>query len=333
MKNFFKSNFIKKIFPVKKVYIKLCILSAVIFLSAVLLLAGWKNKDTPLLTVDDMSVSEEEFLLFANNARALTAAWFYQEYGMDSSWPGFWNTRADDQTPAEYLLEAVLPQIIKAKTAQSEMAQCGIIGSADYNTFMQTYSETMSQRKLDTSAGKIVYGPLELSVMEFYSYYYGQCENQLREYYKTELLEFSEDDLRSYYEELKKTGLRPEVTGTVAFYDKLSDARCNSTAGETFILDSQSAGKEDQEMQDLITWVEKSEEGSIWGPIEYKGRSGYFVLKSREQKPFPEFEEVKDNLLWMYGDVVFEKELTEKYSQAKVSMNKPDLLHLIEESF
>ena len=315
----------------KKMYIKIFILSAVVFLALVLLLlAGWKRKETPLLEIDGMIVSEEEVQMFANDARASAAAHFYQEYGMDSGQPGFWSTETDGQTPAQYLLEEILPQITRAKIIQAEMVKYSIIESADYSAFLQTYSETMDQRKKDASSGKVIYGPVELPLKEFYSYYYGQCETELRNCFKSESRQYSEEELRDYYEELKNTDLKPEVTGTIAFYENLSDARANSSPEETFILSSSYAGKEDENQQNFIHWMETSEEGSITGSAEYDGRSGYFVLICREQQPFPEFEEVKDNLSWMYGDVVYETELTKKSSRAQINMDQSAILGLIE---
>lgn len=328
-----------KISSVKKTCLKTCILSAAGILSAILvlaaviiLLAGWRKKDDPFLEVDNMTVSEEEFLLFVNSARASAAAHFYQQYGADSAQPGFWSTQEGGQTPAEYLLEEILPQIVRAKAVQSEMVRYGIIESADYSDFLKTYDETMDQRKKDAAAGRVIYGPEELPLMEFYSYYYGHCETQLRDIYKTEVLQFSEEDLRSYYEELKSTQLRPEVTGTVAFYESISDARANSAPEEIFTLSSRFAGKEDEGQQNLIHWMETAEEGSITGPAEYNGLCGYFVLTGREQQPLPDFGEIKDNLLWMYGDTVYEKELSEKCSRARIKMDQSYILRLIEKT-
>lgn len=312
----------------KKFYIPAALF---LLISIIFLQGSVAGQTAPFLSINDITVKEEEFIQFVSDAKASAASFYYQQYGMDSGQTGFWSTPADGVTPAEYVLEQILPQITRAKVTQEKMEQYGIIESADYLSFLGTYQETMEIRKQEASSGKVIYGPVEMPVKEFYSYYYGQRELELRDYYKSEVLQYSEEDLRTYYEELKLTQLRPEIKAQAGFYENISDARKGQPADLTFMLDSSLAEKENEEQLSLLEWAQESEEGCITGPIQYNGRAGYLVLLCKGQMPFPDFETIKDNLAWIYGNTAFASYLVQECEQAEVILDRKEALRLIED--
>lgn len=134
--------------------------------------------DGALLSVDGYPVSAEEFQLFLQDERALTAAYFGQTYGAEID-AGFWNREFDGQTPNQYAREAAFRELLRAKEESILLKERGLVEDIRYETLMADLEKTNAERADMLERGEVFYGLTEYDAATYYAYVRSQRWGEL----------------------------------------------------------------------------------------------------------------------------------------------------------
>lgn len=138
--------------------------------------------------VNGMPFYKEEYLLYEERYRAVTAGMISQKYGVSSGEKGFWEMEFDGVTPCEILRSRVLEELIRDKVIQQEAAKRGIAAPADFREL---------KKSMEGRQG--AYGPEVRSAMEQNRYLTDLAEDDLKGILlKTELVPGTGDLERAF---------------------------------------------------------------------------------------------------------------------------------------
>ena len=120
-------------------------------------------------TVNGITIPVREFELFLAQDRAATFAYFRQKYGAVDS-RTFWTTPYGGQTPQAYLKQHALTDAVNT-TVQRQLAHgFGILPDATYSEFLQALAAENTRRGLAVKQGQPVYGPVQYTETNYFSY-------------------------------------------------------------------------------------------------------------------------------------------------------------------
>jgi hypothetical protein len=185
--------------------------------------------DGVLLTVDGYPVPTEEFQLFLQDERALTAAHFSQAYGAEID-ADFWTREFDGQTPDQYAREAALRELLRAKEESILLRERGLAEDISYETLMADLEKTNAERADMLERGEVFYGLTEYDTATYYAYVRSQRWGELvrsQSSYSSPTLE----ELRAVYDESPDYFTSPPVyTCSSTYSDGTTEEREVSSA-------------------------------------------------------------------------------------------------------
>lgn len=155
-----------------------------------------------VMTVNGLDVTEEEYQFFEDQQAAAVSSYFATEYSADTGSRDFWDTVYGDETPAQRLKELTEEEIIRSKTVQSLSARYGLKYPETFTGLQEQREKENEQRAEDIAAGKTVYGPAEYGIYEYYSYVFGNLEEELKEKLREEVFTFTDDELIAAYQSI-----------------------------------------------------------------------------------------------------------------------------------
>lgn len=115
-------------------------------------IAALQNDDA-LLTVDGCAVTEEEYLLFLRDQKAVTANYYWTQYQMQPDGE-FWHTEVDGQTPITFAKARALQAVVVAKETMLLAAEQDVLDYKDYPEMMQDMQEENDDRAKKNKTGK-----------------------------------------------------------------------------------------------------------------------------------------------------------------------------------
>lgn len=122
-----------------------------------------------LLTVDGHGVPVEEFRLFLQDERALTAAHFGRIYGAEPD-AGFWDRDFDGQTPNEYAREQALQKLLRAKLEAILLKERGLADDVSFEALMADMEKTNAEHAEKLKTGEVFYGLTAYDAATYYAY-------------------------------------------------------------------------------------------------------------------------------------------------------------------
>lgn len=155
-----------------------------------------------VLRVNDITILEEEYMMFLEEEKAMTYNYFFQKYGVEKS-NTFWQSSYHSESPMDYIKEKTRQRLVKEKVIQSYASKIGVIKPFNFEVFKNDWKAENENRRLKHKAGDIVYGPVETSMKEYYSYLQTNLEIRLKDKLATTIFKPSENKLRAYYEDIK----------------------------------------------------------------------------------------------------------------------------------
>ena len=156
------------------------------------------------MEVGDHEISKEEYALLAYDNIARTAREYGAKEGIDVNAPGFWEQKRDGVSPMDRVRELTDGEAVHQKGIQILAKENGMIDEIGYEAFLKQYQEENKQRKQMKEEGKVLYGPLELSVSQYYSYRQSQLEQALEEFAEQKIVTIGEEELKAYYPVVKQ---------------------------------------------------------------------------------------------------------------------------------
>lgn len=276
----------------------------VMLVSALILLLGGCGKEerlmgsdtvedgTYLLTVDGYGVTEEEFLMFLRDQKAVAANYFWVNYEMQPD-EGFWEREADGTTPIEFARERALEAAVQAKEEFILAAERGILEYQDYNGMMDDMEKENADRADKKEQGDAFYGISEFTPFTYYQYLNGNIRAEL-EHSQEEYSKPTKAQLREVYEANKEN----LTLGTVFTYTVVyADGR-----EETVSQNTREIGKEDSTTEDLIyNYFVSMEPGDSIGEYSYRGETAEIILQSAENLGYLSFEDAQEDLRVLFA--------------------------------
>ena len=150
------------------------------------------------MEVGSYEISKEEYALLAYDNIAVTAREYGTKDGIDVNVPGFWERKTDGVSPMDRVRELTDEEAVQQKGIQILAKKNGIIDDIGYDSFLKQYQEENEQRRQMKEEGTVLYGPVELSVSQYYSYRQSQLEQLLEEFVKQNIITIGEEELKEY---------------------------------------------------------------------------------------------------------------------------------------
>lgn len=239
-----------------------------------------------LLTVDGYGVTEEEFLLFLSDQKAVTANYFWTEYQVQPD-ADFWTTEVGGETPIGYARQRALDALSRSKAEFILAAERGILPYKDYDALMADMATENSGRAEKAEKGEVYYGVTEFTPFTYYQYLSSNIRSEL-EYAQRELVKPTEAELRRVYGE----NLDSFDLGVVYEYDvEYPDGR-----HETVLQSDREIGKEDYTTEDLLVRFDAMAVGETLRSYSYHGDAADITYRGRTHQGYVSFEDAADSL-------------------------------------
>ncbi|WMT39241.1 hypothetical protein RE628_17445 [Paenibacillus sp. D2_2] len=150
--------------------------AAVILTVLALLMMSLFNKKAQLpenwlFTVDGYAVTDEEYLFYINEQRAITADYFYRTYGAEAD-EGFWTRQYGEnhETPSEYAKKAAMTALLFAKEEQIIADERGIAPYKSFDELKSDMGEENTKRADMDDTGETYYGLPEFDLYQYMQY-------------------------------------------------------------------------------------------------------------------------------------------------------------------
>ncbi|PXX53668.1 hypothetical protein DFR60_105157 [Hungatella effluvii] len=294
------------------------------------------------MEVGDYEISKEEYALLAYDNIARTAREYGAKEGIDVNAPGFWEKKTDGVSPMDRVRELTDGEAVQQKGIQILAKENGIIDEIGYEAFLKQYQEENKQRKQMKEEGKVLYGPLELTVSQYYSYRQSQLEQALEEFVEQKIVIIGEEELKEYYPVVKqmeeKKNFRAQLS-LVIFEDTgeeqkaaveqwiavhgitdglpvlLAEETGVSANMESLAVDTLELGKENLLLDRVVQAVKEVEAGEVTPAIEYRdGMSAVIAVESKEYVPFGSYDTEQD-----YVEYLLRKKKAREYIADRIS--------------
>lgn len=286
-------------------------------------LAGCARQDySCFMEVGDYEISREEYAILAYDNLARTAREYGAMEGVDVNAPGFWEKKTDGVSPMDRVRELTDEEAVRQKGIQILARDNGIIDEIGYEGFLEQYQEETRQRKQMKEEGKVVYGPIELSVSQYYSYRQSQLYQSLEELVEQKIVTVEEEELREYYQTVKEAEEKKNFRAalSLAVFEDLGRDQAAAVeqwvrdqgiteelprllAEETGIsarvehmtVDTLNLGKENLVLDRVVEAVRELEAGETAPAIEYvDDMSAVILVESKEYGVFGSYDEERE---------------------------------------
>lgn len=276
-------------------------------------MGGDSIQDGYLLTVDGYGVTEEEFLLFLRDQKAVTANYYWTNYQIQPD-AGFWTTEVDGQTPLEYAKGRALDALVRSKVEFIMAAERNILGYQDYDGLMEGMEAENAERTRKQEAGEVFYGLTQFTPFTYYQYLNTNIRSEL-EHDQREVTKPSEKELKQIYEENKEDFSK----GTVYEYE----VAYADGSWETVTQNDREIGKEDSTTEDLIyNHFQSMEVGRMIQGYDYRGDTVDIVLRGVEHQGYLSFEEAEESLRALYARSEISEMIQSRAKAAKVEIDQ-----------
>ncbi len=266
-----------------------------------------------LLTVDGFGVTEEEFLLFLRDRKAVTVNYYWANHKLQAD-GNFWTTEVEGQTPLNFAKEKALDTVVRAKQEFLMADEYEIIDYVDFDQMMQDMEEENRDRAEKVSKGEAIYGLSEYTPFTYYTYLSTNLHNELK-YELAERSDPTEEEFRSAYEANKSNFW----LGAIYRYS-VTDANGKT---ETFTQNSNEVSKDDSVMEDLVyTYFSQMTPGESISGVNYYGTTATVTLDSVEDLGFSALEDVKEGLKIILAESELGRMIEDRCQRAKIIIDQ-----------
>lgn len=155
-----------------------------------------------VVTVNNLNVNEEEYLLHLNREIAMTYNHFYQNFGIENS-PKFWNTPINNIKPINFLKKRTNAKVVETKVIHTLAQKYKVINNFNFKEFKLQWKEYNKSRKEAHDKGETIYGAIQTDMPAYYYYLLSNLKIRVKEKILKSDFNISESDLKQYYEKIK----------------------------------------------------------------------------------------------------------------------------------
>lgn len=334
----------------QRVYKKASIISlVVIFIFAMGLIYKGYNKEKIVATVNNESISVDEFQLIMNDNITSVTSYFSSKYNVDSSEKDYWTSSFEDEVPLEVLKEKTLEQCVDIKLSQIVAKEKGVIDDISYSEFQKRLVEENKRRKESVENNEPIYGPVEYRERDYFEYELTNIIIKSKDYIMNKEISFEGDVINKYYDEIKDEYFKIEDTIKVQQifiqfkdedinkYKELSEEvkiklenneDLNSLIEEGVIevteraFTPESASEDENKNSELRDSVYNLKLNEISDLIEVG--NGYYIMKcvSINENGYKDIEEVEGLVKTYYADERYNEVIEEMKKNADININE-----------
>lgn len=250
-----------------------------------------------LLTVDGYGVTEEEYLMFLSEQKAVTANYFWTKYNVQPD-AKFWTSEFGGENPLKYAKDKALQDVIRSKIEFLLASEREIFEYKDYNSLIKCMAAENQKRKTMQSDGEPVYGLSEYTPFTYYHYIRNNIKSELK-YSQRDLVKPTNKQLKTEYE--KNRALFCKGT-EYEFNAEYSDG-----TKDKIIQSSLTVPKEDDITNMLLHQFENMNTGDVIKNVYYRGKKADITLIEKKHQGYQTIDEAKETLYAICAD----KELSE----------------------
>lgn len=245
-----------------------------------------------LLTVDGYGVTEEEFLMFLRDQKAITTNYYWTNYKMETN-DEFWRTEVEGQTPLDYAKDRALAQVKEAKIEFILASEEDILEYKDYDEMMKDMEKENKDRAEKKDNGETFYGVEEYSPFTYYQYLSGGARAEL-ENRQIEKTSPPKEELEALYEEYKESFSLGEIYKYTVHY-------ADGTT-ETVEQNTREIGKGEEVKEDLIyNYFSMMQPGESIDYYIYDGREASIEFQGVEILGYASYDEAEKSLRTFYA--------------------------------
>lgn len=312
-------------------------------------LVGCGRQDSLFMEIEGYPVTAEEYAIEAYDYIS-AAALQYANMGADVNRAEFWSEPVEGKTPMETIKEQADPVVIRNKGIQILALEYGLTEDISYEGFLADLEKENQLRKEKKEQGEVIYGPMQLTANQYYSYRQAQWEQAVEELVEQEVITVSEEELKAYYEELAplegKKNFRAEAmlycwdgeteelewdAAAMAEKDGVTEegaAKLSQEYGiqvwvEQVSLDTRELGKEDtgqNRLWEILMPLEMGETSEgFWTGEGYRAVA---KVTKKEYVPFGTFEETRDYVEQKYRELQAEAYMEERLQSFQVKTGR-----------
>ncbi|WP_268626726.1 hypothetical protein [Paenibacillus alvei] len=266
-----------------------------------------------LFTVDGYAVTDEEFLFYINDQRAVTVDYFYRTYGAQID-EGFWTRQygKNQETPSEYAKKSAMTALLRVKQEQIIADERDI---APYKSFDELKSDMEDENKKRAEMediGDTYYGLPQLDLYQYMQYVSGARWPELVE---TQVKKTKMGDAE----------LQVEYASRSAEYVRTADEltvmlATNGQAMEEKVLNRLDISKDDTES--LHFW-ESLAAASVGETVigKYMGEDVIATLMTKPEITNLTLEKVKDSMIYGRAEFDLRALIASRTDKAKIVYN------------
>ncbi len=267
--------------------------------------------DAAALVINNQPVSREEFRWFMEQERAAVVAYFKAQHNLDYG-RGYWNHEVAGTTPKAALQQKTVDRLVHEKAEQLLFQELGLVQDIRYATFLEQLEKTNKNREQAAKEGKVVYGPIRYTQLQFYGHWKATLRAQATEQLAQKRWPATEESWRKFYDDNRSLFRAPasstlEVVAVQTSGKPATGNRAGSVqSAAREILAQLKAGAA---MPDLL----KAQSERV--DVKVSGRRLEEIHADRLGELFPAEEQLKAVLALAPGEAVL---LTDSEAQARV---------------
>lgn len=293
-----------------------------------------------VLSMNDIGVSAEEFMLFLQDEKAATATYFYQKYGAEDS-EDFWNKSYEGEIPIEFAKETAIEKLVNLKVEQELAVAYGLLESPLFEDI---------ERELENEDS--MYGAESLNEYQQYMLYHSKILIDTLTQFKNDSSGLPEKDLEAYYEDHQFTMFK-EADEVKAI--QIGMVFTNNEPKDSVVAEITAQLQNDSSIHELeekynITIQEKeygpkegkdenasqlemllSSEahtlgvGEVSDPVQYGEQYFIMMVTEKNEGKVKSFEEVKENIQNLLIEEAFNKMIEDNVRNAQIIFNEQKL--------
>jgi len=300
-------------------------------------------------TINDMPISEREFMLFLDSNRAWTYNYFKEKYNVDDS-KDFWTTQIEGEIPAEAAKSRTLEQLIRLKLEQGLFVENDILDDPSYKAFLIKLRDENNRRREAVSRKQVIYGPEEFDERGYYEYLQSNNLIALKSVLSEKEWCCTDEDILEFYNQIKESEFKRAPTYNyielaIGFNNQNSSAsekiinevKIALENGDTFEnqfekskdsglvyreneMNSDTAKLDAYEHREIYGLIAEIEVGGISGIIKKQGEFSIIKVINIGDGQYAEFSEVREAAKRMLEDRLYEEKLQELIESADIKI-------------
>ncbi|WP_430108513.1 hypothetical protein [Paenibacillus sp. B1-33] len=304
-------------FTRRKPTVRIWFTAVILIVLAVLMMILTNKKvalpDNWLFTVDGYAVTDEEYLFYINEQRAVTVNYFYRTYGAQVD-EGFWTRQygENQETPSEYAKKAAMTALLRAKQEQIIADERDIAPYKSFDELKSDMEDENAKRAEMENTGDTYYGLPELDLYQYMQYVSGARWPDLVET-QIEQTKMSDAELQVEYASRSAEYVRTADELTAMFAS-------TGQAMEEKVLNRLDISKEDTVSRNFWESLAAASVGeTVIG--KYMGEDVIATLMTKPEFTKLTLEEVKDSIIYRQAESNLRTLIATRADKAKIMFN------------